>query len=263
MTRMAIDNPIDAFERQYMQEELTLPKELATIAGKLALPDKGLALEILQRVAGALFDHVAIKERFKAMWDLFVMEIGHLETSKASGEDVQQAIQMAFLYDRQQRDDRKRERYVKIVGNALKSESEVQEIATFIQTIEQLGERDVMVLKVLNKVMNKEGDWRPQPNPGVGDVMKAHPNVFTQRAQELAVQVAMALGQKTETNVFNREEGYTICTRLVGFGLAHELEVQPRELPLTNYAFRLSVRGITLLKLLGENVPNLGRYISQ
>jgi hypothetical protein len=152
---------------------------------------------------------------------------------------------------------------VKLVGNALKSESGIQEIATFVQTIEQLGERDLTVLKVLNKVMNKEGDWKPQPNPGAGDVMKAHPNVFRDRAQELAVQAAMALGQKTETNMFSREEGYTICTRLVGFGLVHEIDVQPRELPLTNYAFRLSVRGITLLKLLGEDVPNLDRYISK
>lgn len=44
-----------------------------------------------------------------------------------------------------------------------------------------------------------------------------------------------------------------------GFGLAHELD-QTRELPLTNYAFRLSIQGVRLLKLLGENVPNYGHY---
>ena len=40
-----------------------------------------------------------------------------------------------------------------------------------------------------------------------------------------------------------REVGYGICARLQGFGLAHEFE-QTRELPLTNYSFRLSVQGI-------------------
>ena len=226
------------------------------------MPDKGLALEFLAKAAEVLFDRVSIAERFKAMWNLFVMEIGHLQKSKASSEDVQQAIQMAFIYDRQQRDDRKRERYLKLVGNALKCEVEIQGITTFIQTIEQLGEQDVAVLKILNKVMNKEGDCKAQPNPG-GDIMKVHPNVFTDRAQELAVNVAMALGQKIETNLFNREEGYMVCTRLAGFGLAHELDFQPRELPLTNYAFRLSTRGIILLKLLGETVPNLDKYINK
>ena len=36
---------------------------------------------------------------------------------------------------------------------------------------------------------------------------------------------------------------------------------QTRELPLTNYVFRLSVQGVMLLKLLGEDVPNYEHYI--
>ena len=159
----------------------------------------------------------------------------------------------------------KRERYVKLIGNALRSESQVRDVANFVQTLERLSERDVAVLKVLNKIMNKEGDWKshsyPGPeNPAVGNVAKVHPNTFIQRSQELAVQVAIALGQKTETNMFTREEGYAICNRLQGFGLAHEIQAQTRELPLTNYCFRLSTQGIALLKLLGEDVPNLRHY---
>jgi hypothetical protein len=134
-------------------------------------------------------------------------------------------------------------------------------VATFIQTIEQLNERDVTVLKVLNKVMNKEGDWKPQPNPGIGNVMKLHPSHLISRAQELALQIAMTLGQKVETNQFTREEGYMVCLRLQGFGLANEIQPSPRELPLTNYTFQLSVHGIRLLKLLGEDVPNFNNYI--
>jgi hypothetical protein len=90
--------------------------------------------------------------------------------------------------------------------------------------------------------------------------MKVHPNVFTQRAQELAVQIAMALGQNTDRDTFSREEGYMICARLQGFGLAHEIPVSSRELPLANYSFRLSVQGMRLLKLLGEDVLNFDRY---
>jgi hypothetical protein len=195
------------------------------------------------------------------MWSRFVTEIGHLEATKASQEDVRTAIQLALVYDWQRRDDVKRERFVKLIGNAVKSDKEFQDIATFVQTVEQFGERDLAVLRVLNRVMNQEGDWKPQQNPGIGNVMKLHPSGLIGRAQELSLQIAIALGQKTETNQFSREEGYMVCLRLQGFGLANEIQSSPRELPLTNYTFQLSVQGIRLLKLLGEDVPNFANYI--
>jgi len=195
------------------------------------------------------------------MWDMLVSETEYLETTKVDAEDVAQAIQLAMRHDTEQFNDEKRERYVRLIGNALRSETQIQDVATFIQTLEQLNERDVAVLKVLNKIMNKEGDWKPQATPNVGDVMKLHPSTLIARTQELAVQIALALGQKTEKNAFTREEGYGICTRLQGFGLAHEIETQARELPVTNYCFRLSAQGIKLLKLLGETVPNFDFYL--
>jgi hypothetical protein len=42
---------------------------------------------------------VSTKERFKAMWSMFVAEIGHLETTKANHEDVKAAIQLALVYE--------------------------------------------------------------------------------------------------------------------------------------------------------------------
>lgn len=248
---MAIDDPKAAFERQYMQEEEKSPLALTIFTGKLAFPKAALPLEIFRKVADR-FTRASVEERLQAMWNMLVMETEHLETTKASAEDIEEAIQLAMRRDAEEFNDKKRERYVKLIGSALRSEEQIQDVASFIQTIERLNERDLTVLKVLNKIMNKEGDWKPQQNPGVGDVMKVHPNTFIQRAQELSVQIALALGQKTEKNTYTREEGYGICNRLQGFGLAHEIEVQPRELPLTNYAFRLSVQGIRLLKLLGE-----------
>jgi hypothetical protein len=95
------------------------------------------------------------------------------------------------------------------------------------------------------------------------NIMKLHPNITRDRAQELTVNMALALKQKTEKNPYSREEGYGVCNRLEGFGLVHEVEVQTRELPLTNYAFRLSVQGLRLLKLLGETVPNYEHYFKE
>jgi len=260
---MAIDNPIDAFEQQYMQEEEKSPLGITIFTGKLAFPKAVLPLEILRKVADR-FTRASVEERLQAMWNMLMMETEHLETTKASPEDIQEAIQLAMRRDAEQFNDKKRERYVKLIGNALRSEAQIQDVATFVQTIEQLNERDVAVLKVVNLVMNKEGAWKsqqnPVQNPSVSSVAKVHPNIFTQRSQELAVQVAMALGQRIETNTFSREEGYGVCNRLQGFGLAHEIEAHTRELPLTNYCFRLSTQGIRLLNLLGEDVPNYDNY---
>jgi hypothetical protein len=260
---MAIDNPMDAFERQYLKEEPALPNQLAKYAfdvGKLALPNAGFAVEILMRVADALFDKESGKERGRAFFTLVVDEFKHIEETKVSHQDMQVAICKAVGYDRYEQDDRKRERYIKLIGNAVRSEELINDVTSFIQTLEQLNERDLTVLKVINTTMNKEGDWKAQQQAGVVPIMKLHPGVTKDRAQEFALNVALALNQKTERNTYSREEGYGICNRLQGFGLAHEVELQPRELPLTNYAFRLSVQGIRLLKLLGENVPNYNNY---
>ncbi len=262
---MAIDNPLDAFDQQYMKEDDSeLPTKIAKLVGstgaKLVFPDGGLALEILLGVAGALFDKDSTKERIAKMWEMVKSEFEYVENTKADHADVQRAVQLAFAYDLRERNDQKRARYVKLIGNALRSEEQIQDVASFVQAIEQLNERDVAVLKVLNTIMNKEEDWKPQMNSVTGNVMKNHPNTFIQRAQELTVQIAMALGQATENNLYTREIGYGVCCRLQGFGLAHEIDVQARELPLANYSFRLSTEGMMLLKLLGEKVLNYDYY---
>ncbi len=263
---MASDDPIEAFEQQYMRDEPTLPRELAEAAGKvggeLTFPGLGgLAVEILLKARKVLFDPVSTTERNLAMWEMFKMQFRHIEETKTSHDDVQKAIQLAFLYDRYERDDEKRERYVNLIGNALRSEDQIHDVATFVQIIEQMNERDVNVLKVLNRVMNKEGDWKPQSSP-LQINEKVHPSVFIQRAQELSLAVATALGQDdVGTSYFSREEGYMVCTRLQGFGLAHEVQVSDREVPVSNYSFRLSVQGVRLLKLLGEDVPNYKWYV--
>jgi hypothetical protein len=202
-----------------------VPNKLAKFAAdhgfKLALPDGGLALEILLNVIDNLFNKESGHERVTAMFELFKEEFRHVEKTKASHEDVQRAAQLAIWYDHRERDDAKRARYVKLIGNSLRSEEQIRDVASFVQTIEQLNERDLCVLRVINSVMNKDGDWQRQPLPGSQGVWKVHPNTFIQRAEELSMQVALALDQDGANAVVNREEGYGICNRLQGFGLTH------------------------------------------
>jgi hypothetical protein len=76
-------------------------------------------------------------------------------------------------------------------------------------------------------------------------------------------QIAEALGIGASADIglrLNPEVGYSVCARLQGFGLAHELQLSPREVPIGDYCFRPSHRGLMLLKLMGEDVPNWFRY---
>jgi hypothetical protein len=259
---MAIDNPKEKFEQQYMEEAGKSPFDLAIFAGKLAFPKAALPLEIFQKVRDKL-TNTSIDERLQTMWSTLVKEVEHVESTKADKEEMERAIHLVMWRAIEELDDRKREHYVKLIGNALKSQDQIRDVISFVHTIEHLTERDLIVLKIINEVMNRKDDWKPQhdsANPAA-PIMKLHHSNIISRAQEFARRVAMALGQPVEKNLYNRDVGFEICARLEGFGLAHQLSPMT-ELPVTDYAYRLSGRGATLLVLLGEGVPNAHHYMS-
>jgi hypothetical protein len=247
---MAIDNPYDAIDKAFPEREPYLPEDLAVFAAKCLLP------EYVMDAFGTVFERLdrnAQLERAKATTKLLMADLKDLKAKTATKEelnDLKEAMQLALRHDVEQFNDKKRERYVKIIGNALRDERKIDDLASYIQDVERLGERDFVALKVLNKVMNQPKD----PNKDI------HPNDFIQRRQELAVEMAKALGGNYETQSFSREEGYDACNRLQGFGLAHEIEVAARQVPIGDYCFRPSRRGLMLLKLIGEEVANQEKY---
>jgi hypothetical protein len=253
---MAIDDKYDAIKKAYPEKGSNLPEELAALAAKIAFP--GVA-DILVGV-WERFDRNAQLQRMMATSDLLVEDLKELAAATVTKKDlvaVKDAIQLALRHDVNEFNDKKRERYVKIIGNALRDEKQIDDVASYIRDVEQLGERDITALKVLNKVMNKPGDWTAEQL-----TLPSHvpPTIFIQRRQELNVQMAQAFGINTDGNVFSREEGYDACNRLQAFGLAHEIELSARRVPIDEYAFRPSLRGLTLLKLLGDDVPNWERF---
>ncbi len=268
---MAIDNPVDAVESQY-RESPDFPAGLVLAAGEIALPQGSPLFKLL----GLLNDHFSDKgkrERAEAFWAALRDQQKLLEADfsklKVRVEDLAEAVQLAVLRDVESFNDAKRDHYLMILGNAVRSQEQVKDLASFIQDVEQLGEQDIVVLKALNVVMNKAGDWHPKSDknvliPGyqspISKPISIHPSVLIQRSQELSVQTAQALGIKTDSGIparpFSREEAFSVCARLQGFGLAHEVDAGAREVPHGNFCFRPSKRGLMLLKLLGEDVPN-------
>jgi len=251
---MAIDDKFDAIEKAYPEKEPYLPDELAALAAKCVLP--GIVTGALGEVCKRLSPKAQEKRAVETL-KLLVTEVKDLKAKSASKKELdglKEAIQLAVRHDVAEFNDKKRERYIKIIGNALRDEKQIDDLASYIQDVERLGERDFSALRVLNKVMNKLGDWSVNLDSSI------HPGLFVQRRQELAVQMAQALGVKVEKQAFSREEGYDACNRLQAFGLAHEIETSPRQVPIGDYSFRPSLRGLMLLKLVGDDVPNWDKY---
>jgi hypothetical protein len=252
---MAIDDRYDALDKAFPAGEPYLPEELVAPILKLMLP--GYLTNILGAVCKRLNPKVQMQRAIETL-KLLVADVKDLKAEVAANEKdldgLKEAVQLAVRYDVAEFNDKKRERYVKIIGATLRDEQQIDDLASYIQDVEQLGERDITALKVLNKVMNKPGDFNVNLDSNI------HPGLFVQRRQELAVQMAHAFGMKTDGNTFSREEGYDACNRLQAFGLAHELETSPRQVPIGDYCFRPSLRGLTLLKLIGQQVPNWDKY---
>jgi hypothetical protein len=268
---MAIDSRVDAVEKQYPEPAESPILALVPTAVELTLPHASLFLKFAELIKG----HFSAKERQERAAQLLAIlhdherlldEIGKRgDALKVRVDDLAEAIQIAAWRDAEAFNDAKRNHYVSIIGNAVRSDAQIDDVAAFIRDVEQMTERDLAVLKVLNRVMNQQGDWKAQGGPPVPTPpSKVHPQTFMQRRQEMAVAIAEALGMETNVDAaksrFNPEVGYSVCARLQGFGLAHEIQVSPREVPIGDYCFRPSQRGLMLLKLLGDDVPNWEHY---
>jgi hypothetical protein len=265
---MAIDDPFDAVEKQYpISSEVPLAElTLGTATVALGFP----AASPLAILFGFLdsFNTSARQSRGEAFIRALIEQFKGMESSiknmKTDVAEVQAALRVAIHNDLDEMNDKKRDRYITVATSAVSLQTKVTDLVSFIRDVEQLGERDIIGLKVLNRIMNKQGDWPEAPtNVATPQNPKLHPNTFIQRAQELSVQMAQTLTnlhQETNNDQFSREEGLQICLRLQGFGLAQEISTAPREVPISNYAARLTSRGLMLLRLLGEDVPNWNRY---
>ena len=187
---MAIDNPIEAFKKTHPEEEGNLPQDLVILAAELALPIIGPVIHTVRERLG----RKAQNERATETLQLLLSELKDLQdvtATKIEMNDLKESLQLLIRHDAEEFNDKKRGRYIKIIGNALRSEIPIDDLASFIQDVEQLGERDFIALKVLNKVMNKSGDW-------ANSNTKLHPNTFIHRRQELAEEMARAFGMKTD-----------------------------------------------------------------
>jgi hypothetical protein len=269
---MAIDDPFAAIENQYGESENSelLGRVVHGATTTLSVAALGGDPHILLFTAlSALLERILPTNRnarAQALLDMLIAEFRKhdvaIQRMGVQISDLQRATQIALTADANMFNDQKRDRYVKMITNAIYSETQIDELASFIQDVERLNERDIVGLKVLNEIMNRAGDWGAPKTPHdlILHPYVIHPGTFIGRAQELSTRMASVLGKDTNKNTYSREDGLQICLRLQGFGLAEKIDTESRQVPITNYAARLTPRGMILLKLLGETVPNWDHY---
>jgi len=263
---MAIDNVYDTIDKQNPEEEDGVLSRLTRVLDSA----KSLGFPIPEPLAGVFSVLSSMSREAKERRGIaFVRQLvedmqkvqGDLAKTRTQISEIQSAMRLSIEYDADEFDDKKRDRYISVVTSSITSDTRINDLVSFIQDVEKLGERDLIGLKVLNQVMNRASDWQEQAPPPQANPPKLHPNTFIHRAQELSFQMAIALtGTNGNESNFSREEGLQICLRLQGFGLAEMISLSPREVPISNYAARLTTRGMMLLRLLGEDVPNWKRY---
>jgi hypothetical protein len=267
---MAIDNVYDAIDKQNPEEGDGVVSSISRAfdgakALGIPIPEPITAffnvLDSMSREAkeqrGIAFIQQLVEDMQKVQNDVAKM--------RTSIDEIQSAMRLSIQYDVNEFNDAKRTRYISAITVSISSQTKIQDLSTFVQDIEQLGERDIIGLKILNRVMNRESDWKDAPSPAIFNPSRLHPNTFIHRAAEFSAAMTEALTGKSASSLgqaYSREDGLQICYRLQGFGLAQVIEVSQREVPISDYCARPTSRGLMLLKLIGESVPNWSRYFS-
>jgi hypothetical protein len=158
--------------------------------------------------------------------------------SKVESPPFRAAVRLAMEETWRTDEAKKIKRFAAILGNSVAPNDELdvsEDVSDFIRAVAQLSERDIQALQILYSVF--------------ADVVKVYPNlhdpnVFTERAGQLL--------KKVDESKIHRDDFYSYCKRLEGFGLAIEVPRNTSRMAPGDYCFRPTRRGLKLLSLLEE-----------
>ena len=243
-----IDDPLDAAFSQNREEPENVAGELAIrVAGRLFLP---------LGVVNTLREHFSQRNREKRVWEVLSALKAELERLSDKSKNHQdkiaalegrvtssmytEAIIVAAEEAVRAASDAKLRRIASVLARGADPEIEISadedDLASFVRDIGQLSERDIRVLEVLHSVF--------------ADTMKMYSNLHN---QDVFTKQAAQLLNKAEESKIPRDDFYSYCKRLEGFGLAIEVPRNPNWMAPGDYCFRPTRRGLKLLSLLGED----------
>lgn len=226
-----IDDIYDAAASQYPEPGGSLPADLALDVGAAVIPIAGILKGVLDS-----FSRVAVEKRLRMLIEALNSKVNSIN-AKIESPKFAEAVRLAMEETCKTTDAKTVKRFAAVLGNSAEADDldGPQNAMDFIRAVSQLADRDLRVLNILNSVN--------------ADNMKTYsnlhdPNPFTQRIEDVFKRVQQA--------GIHRDDFYSSCKRLEGFGLAIELPRNISRMQPGDYCFRPTRPGERLLALLGD-----------
>lgn len=242
---MAIDNELDAVHSQYDVQQANQVFELLLQAGEKV----GFPLGILQAIRGH-FSGKAATERVEALLrELESAVRRHDKTlsslaSESNSSGFREALLTATAETVRIENYQKIQRFAQVLGHELAAPDlgvpAWDDAGAFIRDLAQLGDPDIEALRLL---------YRNQSTltAGFGRV-PLDPNAYTRLLRPLLDSVDSA--------GIDRDDFYSRCARLTGFGLILEVQRSDTRQSPSDHCFRLTARGRKLIQI----IDNLKRF---
>jgi len=236
-----IDDPIAAVKQQYPETATGPISVMLDVLGALH-PFAGVGNIFRQFISQAeqkarvraLFEAIEwyVREHDKKIEELALEK--QLEKPEAK-EAVIAAVTEALLSP----DLNKIKRFAAILGHEFigsGSTTEWEDAAAYIRALSQLGDNDIRVLRILHQ---------QQRTAFIGHEQKPDQPQFARTMERILI--------TAEQGGISREDVYSCCARVNGFGLTLQME-RPRGMVAVDYVYRLTRHGKHLIDIL-QGVP--------
>jgi hypothetical protein len=239
-----IDDPYDQAKKQYEETSDANLKLILKLVGKFE-PITGV-ISILQEH----FSKDAFKAKINTLLELLDGDLRSLRkrvdkydekfdaiSRKIESPEFAETLLVAINETVRTTNQNKVKRFALILGYTLTSDEESNswdDAAAFIRAIAQLGDEDIRALKILH---SEQSYLFPIDDDGYPD-----PNSFTEGINEVLLAV--------DESGMSRDEFYSRCSRLNGFGLAIEVQRNDGRMALGDYCFRITGLGMRLIEMI-------------
>jgi hypothetical protein len=232
---MPIDNPYDAIEKQYKDEADPLFEKIMEVVGQFE-PFTG-AVNFIRKQ----FSKEAAVARILALLEQLVSDVQRDQNAiekinkKMESPEAAETMLAAINETIRTTNIEKIKRFAAILGHMFTSDRKTgwDDAAAYIRDIAQLGDRDIQALQILYSV---------QKDLFLGKNLPLDPNSYTEKNDEV-LKLAHESG-------LPRDEFYSRCGRLNGFGLAIEVQRSDGRSSPSDHCFRLTTRGRELVSII-------------
>jgi len=230
-----IDDPLEAVDKEYEDKRDPIAKTILEIATELE------PFGIL-KVLKIIFSKEATTTRFEALIKQLILEVrrldnaGRLLRDRLESDEVKETVIAALNESARTIDLEKIKRFAAIVGSSFDSKrtnKSWDDPATYIRDLAQLGDRDIQALQILYSI---------QKDLFLGKHLALDPNSYTKKNDEVLKLV--------DDSGMPRDEFYSRCSRLNGFGLAIEVQRNEGRVSPSDHCFRITTRGRELVSII-------------